>query len=395
VKYITLNVTLPTEPLLFQPDSLYARFLNLTGRRKARGKRYPLAVLLIIALLARLVEQNSPRAMADWAKLRQAELSQIFELPRQAMPHYSTWSRVLDEAVDQSELEQLVGSFFQAARSSELPQRGSILLNIDGKTLRGTIALGHTSGLHLLAAYLPDEGLVLMEVAVDKKAHEIVAAPRLLAELDLHGMVVTGDAMHCQRQLSAQIVTAGGDYVWFVKDNQPSLLEDITILFEPEPVAPSCSAYPTDFESFTLEETGHGRHEKRTITISSMLKDYTPWPYLEQVFKLERWYSDKLERTSYEVRYGITSLPRALADAPRLLALARGEWGIENKLHWRRDVLFNEDHCQLRRGNAPHSWAILNNTALGLLALPGVSDIAYARRQLAYQPDQALALLLA
>jgi predicted transposase YbfD/YdcC len=395
VKYITLNVTLPTEPLLFQPDSLYARFLNLTGRRKARGKRYPLAVLLIIALLARLVEQNSPRAMADWAKLRQAELSQIFELPRQAMPHYSTWSRVLDEAVDQSELEQVVGSFFQAARSSELPQRGSILLNIDGKTLRGTIALGHTSGLHLLAAYLPDEGLVLMEVAVDKKAHEIVAAPRLLAELDLHGMVVTGDAMHCQRQLSAQIVTAGGDYVWFVKDNQPSLLEDITILFEPEPVAPSCSAYPTDFESFTLEETGHGRHEKRTITISSMLKDYTPWPYLEQVFKLERWYSDKLERTSYEVRYGITSLPRALADAPRLLALARGEWGIENKLHWRRDVLFNEDHCQLRRGNAPHSWAILNNTALGLLALPGVSNIAYARRQLAYQPDQALALLLA
>jgi hypothetical protein len=92
--------------------------------------------------------------------------------------------------------------------------------------LRGTIPRGNTRGDHLLAASLPAAGVVLAQVAVDQKETEISAAPRLLRHLDLTGMVVTGDAMHTQRDLSMQIVEQGGDYLWTVKENQPTLRDD-------------------------------------------------------------------------------------------------------------------------------------------------------------------------
>jgi hypothetical protein len=99
------------------------------------------------------------------------------------------------------------------ARIAEVPDRGSLVVALDGKTLRGTIPLGQTRGVHLLAAYLPQEGLVLAQVEVDRQENEIVVAPTILMQLDLQGVVVTGDAMFTQRTLSIQIVEAGGDYL--------------------------------------------------------------------------------------------------------------------------------------------------------------------------------------
>jgi predicted transposase YbfD/YdcC len=131
------------------------------------------------------------------------------------------------------------------------------------------------------------------------------------------------------------------------------------------------SALPTDFRSASTVEKGHGRLEKRTIIVRSLLADYSTWPELAQVFKLESQRTDALGRTKTEVRYGVTSLPAALADPKRLLELTRGQWGIENGLHYRRDATLGEDHSQLRMGHAPQLFAALNNTALGLLARQG------------------------
>jgi predicted transposase YbfD/YdcC len=222
------------------------------------------------------------------------------------------------------------------------------------------------------------------------KENEIVIAPKILAQIDLRGMVVTGDAMFCQRKLSAQIVGAGGDYCWTVKGNQKGVLEDIELLFEEPEVAPGCSPVPTDFEVYEEWDKGHGRLEHRVITVSSMLKDYTPWPYLEQVFKLESWRTDSLNRTSYEVRYGLTSMPRNVAGPKRLMGVTRGHWGIEDGLHHRRDVTFEEDWSQLRMGKAPEVNAVLNNTALGLLLGQGVTNVAEARRDFEYQLHKRL-----
>lgn len=398
MKYSTIEfgVKLPDQPILFEADSLYARLQELTDLRDCRGRLYELAPILFIALLAKLMGQNQLGAVAHWAKLRVKELSQFLGLKHCRMPHKTTWGRILGEAVEVAALEQLLGEFFAQTLAAEVPARGSVVLNIDGKTLRGTIPSGSTRGVHLMAAYLPKQGVVLAQVAVASKENEIVAAPKLLAQLDLRGMVVTGDAIQAQRALSVQIVGQQGDYAWLVKENQPGLLTDLEVLFEPEPVAVGCSAHPTDFEVAKQTDKGHGRLEERTLTLSSWLKDYTPWPHLEQAFKLERKvYTLEGEWLSTEVRYGITSLPRKVAGAKRMLAIVRAAWGIENNLHHQRDVQLAEDHSQLRRGHAPQLNAILNNTVLGLLNCKGRTDLAQARREFQYDPNLALPFLLA
>ena len=124
--------------------------------------------------------------------------------------------------------------------------------------------------------------------------------------------------------------------------------------------------------------------------ISSLLADYSAWPAVAPVFQLERQRTDALGRSEQEVCYGITSLPAELADPERLLQLSRGHWGIENGLHYRRDATMREDHSQLRLGHAPHLLAVLNNTAWGLLARNGATDLAHARRAFSYQFDKAL-----
>jgi len=95
------------------------------------------------------------------------------------------------------------------------------------------------------------------------------------------------------------------------------------------------------------------------------------------------------------VRYGVTSLPAHLADPQRLLELTRGHWGIENGLHYRRDVTLREDHAQLRMGHAPEMMAVLNNMVLGLFAKQGETNVAHARRDFAYHLDRTLARLIA
>ena len=368
---------------------------RIPDHRDRRGLQYPLASLLMIGVLAKLAGQDSSRGMAHWAKLRHRELSQLFHLKRERMPHYSTWSRVLGHAVEPSEVEHLIGQFFVTAQSDAEPQRGKIHLALDGKTLRGTIPLGATRGVHLLAAYLPNQGVVLAQMRVDEKSNEITHAPKLLRQVDLRGAVVSGDAMFDQRELSSQIVRANGDYLWIVKDNQEGLREEIEVLFQPHRKLAGTSALPNDFRTARTVEKGHGRKDMRMITVSSMLADYSTWPELAQVFKLESQRTDALGTTKTKVRYGVTSLPAALADPKRVLELTRGHWGIENGLHYRRDATMREDHAQVRMGHAPEMLAILNNTVLGLFARQRATNVAEARRAFAYHFDRALASLVA
>jgi predicted transposase YbfD/YdcC len=396
MQYSTLNfkVELPKQEIFFEVGSLYARLEELADKRDCRGRIYELAPIVLIALLAKLMGQNQLEAIAHWAKLRTVALCQLLRLEKERMPHHTTWGRILGEGLVVEELEELLKEFFSEQLDPEIPQRGQVVVSIDGKTLRGTIPKGQTQGVHLMAAYLPQLGVVLAQVAVERKENEIVAAPKVLQQLDLRGLVVTGDAMQTQRELSVEIVAGGGDYLWFVKGNQPQVLTDLEILFEPEPTPKGGSPYPTDFRSYRQIDKGHGRLEERVITVSSMLQDYTPWPHLAQAFKIEKKVWNLKGSLLYqEKRFGITSLPRSVATPKRLLEIARSEWSIENQLHWRRDVLFREDVSQLRRGVAPQVNAILNNLVLGLIALSGRANVAKARRVFEYDPSKALDLL--
>jgi len=267
------------------------------------------------------------------------------------------------------------------------------VIAIDGKTLRGTIPLGSTQGVHLVAAYMPRIGVVLAQLEVQEKANELTVTPRLLAQLDLRGVVVTGDAMFAQRNLSVQVVGARGDYLWKVKENQAQLLDDIKTLFEPPPPTKSEAVgfdMPQDLRRARTVNKGHGRLEERELMVSSALKGYSDWPHLEQVFRLKCRVTDSMGQTKEAVHYGVTSLPRTVAPACRLLEIVREHWGIENGLHHRKDVSLGEDRSQVRLGCAPRVLATLNNVVVGLVAHQGEVNLPAAQRAFDYHLQRTM-----
>lgn len=376
---ITINLT-----------ELLLQFRTVPDLRKPRGVRYPLSVLLTIAVLAKLCGDSQIHALADWAHARASELAAVFGLPRPRMPHPTTWTRVFGNAVAAAAIETAIEPLLNARSKPEIPARASRQIALDGKSLRGTIPAESKTGVHLVSAYRVDTGVPCLQVAVPSKANELVVAPSILRQLDLQGVLVTGDAMFAQRALSRQIVEAGGDYCWIVKQNQPSLYDDLRLLFGPQPDAlPGSSALPDDFVTVRSVDLGHGRLDERTLTSSSLLAEYQGWPYLAQAFQLIR-ISQRPHRRSREVRYGITSAPATIVSARRLLASVRGHWQIENGLHYRRDVSLDEDASLARVGQAPQVLATLNNLVCGLTAQAGLGNLVALQRAMAAAVDRWL-----
>ena len=386
-----LSGQLAAEGCVIDLGSLYARLAQLQDRRHARGLRHALVTVLIYMVLAKLAGQDRVYGISQWAKHRQTALAEALALSRVQAPSVNTYRRVLAGAIEMEEFERVVREFFGA-----LPQAGhTVVIALDGKALRGTIPAGQTHGRHLLAAYLPAEGWVLYQVEVANKENEISAAPRILKALDLRDKVVTGDAMFAQRELSRQIVEAGGDYVWTVKDNQSTLRQDIALLFQPEETVKGFSPALKEFRTAQTFNKGHGREERRTLTASTELQDYLDWPTAAQVFKLERRIKRTGDgKTSPEVVYGITSLRPDKASPARLLELNRSHWGIENGLHYRRDETLREDWCHLKGGQAPRAMAVINNLIVGLVLHLGWTNLPEARRYFDAHPAEAQRLVM-
>ncbi|GAC1427933.1 MAG: hypothetical protein NVS4B1_23100 [Ktedonobacteraceae bacterium] len=168
--------------------------------------------------------------------------------------------------------------------------------------------------MHLLAIDLPQPGVVLAQRNVDPTGREITFAPTLLSQIDLRGVVVRGDAMFARRSLSTKMVQAHGDYLWTVTENDKGFYQDSEVLFQPHRKRAGTSVPPMDFRYSSTLEKGHGRLDKRALTVSSLLADSSEWSHLAQVFTLERHRTNALGITKTQVRYGVTSLPAHLAD---------------------------------------------------------------------------------
>ncbi len=384
------EIKLRPEGFVCAVGSLFEALLALHDQRDARGLRYALVTILALVVLAKLAGEDSLRGIAQWVAERREVLAEILALAKPQAPCYTTYGRILGQAVAVEEFERVVDTWVAG-----LPGAGhTVEIALDGKTLRGTIPFGQTRGVHLLAAYFPEEGLVFAQVAVESRENEIVVAPQVLNMLDLQGKIVTADALLTQRKLSLQIVESGGDYVFPVKENQPQLLHDIQTLFAPEHCVKGFSPGTQDFRTAEQVEKGHGRIERRRLTVSGELQGYLDWPYVAQVFKLERQFTQvNTGKVTHESVYGVTSLTAQEAGAPRLLELMRGHWGIESGLHYRRDVTLHEDHSRVRRGHAPQVLAIINNLLLGLFARSGYQSAPVARRHFAAHLDEAVNLV--
>jgi predicted transposase YbfD/YdcC len=371
--------------------SLYDYLCRLKDCRHPRGVRYALVTILIFVILAKLAGEDHIAGIAHWVELRKDGLAQALHLVTPRAPHRTTYSRILGRIIGVDDFEHLLCDFFASQPTAGM----SVQVCVDGKTVRGSIRAGQSRGLHLLGVFLPAEGWMIVQVEVDGKENEIAAAPRALSSVDLRGKIVTGDAVFAQRNLSVQIVEAGGEYVWTVKDNQMQLRQDIATLFEPETCVKGFAPTPKDVRTSETIEKGHGRLERRTLTASAELKGYLDWPYAEQVYKLERHFTRIADgKITHEVAYGVTSLTAHEAGAGRLLALTRGHWGIENGAHYRRDQTLREDWCHLRTGHATHMMAAINNLIVKLLVDHSVESIPEARRYYAAHWNNALDLVL-
>jgi predicted transposase YbfD/YdcC len=250
-----------------------------------------------------------------------------------------------------------------ATPPTPLPWTG---LAVDGKAVRGANRQG--AQVHLVSLVRHDDGRVLRQVAVADKSNAITAAPQLLAGLARRGTVTTMDALLTQRDLAAQIVAQGGQYVMVVKDNQPALLAAITTLFA-EPPLPVAADLP---DVAPTRDKGHGRLEVRTLQRSAALNDYLPWPQVGQVRRRTcqrvQWATGVIAE---EAAYGLTSLLPAEASAAQGEALWRGHWAIEHRVHHVRDRTWGEDAGQVRRGHAPQALAALRNGLRSLLRALG------------------------
>jgi len=192
--------------------------------------------------------------------------------------------------------------------------------------------------------------------------------------------VVTLDAMHTQTDTATAITGAGGDYVFTVKANMPTLHQKLKKL-------------PwKDMPSYTATTADRGRRVTRTIKVADV-PDWIDFPGAVQVAQLRRTVTDKASKT-VEVVYLITSADQKVAPPQRLTAWVQGHWGIENRLHWVRDVTFGEDQSQVRTGQAPRVMATCRNVAISLLRIDGWDNIAAGLRHHARHPHHALALIL-
>ncbi len=376
--------------VLYDIGSVYGCLMQLTDIRKARGKLYTLESVLMIILMAKLCGEDRPSGIAEWVKNHQEALVKLLQLDRSQMPSHSTVRRILAYGVYQEEIERLVGEYNQPGNHGE----GYAM---DGKSLRSMRKKDDDCSEYLLSVYDVEHAKVMSQVEVGRKENEITKAPKALENVKISGKIITGDAMHTQRSLSAIITDQGGDYVFPVKENQLALYQSIQQLFAPEYPKPGFGKIPTDFLSAQKVNKGHGRLEIRNITTSEMLNAYSTWPGLSQVYRLERhfqWFrSGRCYRTSCETEFGITSLDRTQTTALHLLKIRRAHWGIETGLHYRRDVTFKEDATRMTMCNMGKVMAFINNLVIALIRQSNFQNAAQARRYFAAHLSDAFSLL--
>jgi predicted transposase YbfD/YdcC len=358
------------------PPGLLAMLARVADPRHRRGVRYRLAVILGLAVCAVLAGARSFTAIAEWAADADQDTLRRLGLTG-TVPSESTFRRTL-QRLDADAFDELAGRW--AARRTAPGPGGRRVIAVDGKTLRGS---GHGSdgSRHLLAALDHAHGVVLGQVEVGAKTNEIPLFTTLLDRLDIQDAVITADALHAQREHARYLARRGAHYVITVKRNQPGLHAQLAALpWRDVPAA------------YDKRERGHGRRERRTLKVTSVARGLA-FPHAAQAIQITRRRKVK-GRWSRETCYAVTSLSVTQATPGQLAAIIRGQWGIEDRLHWVRDIDFDEDHSQVRTAAGPQIMASLRNLAITILRLAGTTSIAAALRYHARRPARPLRTIM-
>lgn len=349
-------------------------FAGVPDPRDPRGVRHALPVVLTVAAAAVLAGAKTLVAVDEWVgEVDRDALSRLGIDPRVGLPSESTIRRTL-AGLDAADLDARIGAWMLTRVHHNAGRR---VIAVDGKSMRGATTNGTMP--HLLAALDHGHGLVVGQLAVPDKGSEIPALKELLSPMDLAGVVVTADALHCQRDTATWLVGRGADYVLTVKGNQPGLRNALKRL--PWAKVPGHS----------YRDRGHGRSITRTVKAIEV-PDWVDWPGAAQVLQVRRTRIIKGHK-HVEVVYLICSVSMNTAAPAVVAAWIQGHWRIENALHWVRDVTFDEDRHQLRTGTGPQVMATLRNTAISLLRLANWSSIAAGLRHHTRDSNRPIELL--
>ncbi|HEY4604621.1 MAG TPA: ISAs1 family transposase [Blastococcus sp.] len=398
-------------------SSLAAALAAVPDARHRRGRRHELTGVLAIAACACLTGARSYVAIGEWAAAQGAAvLDCLADGPEQtAVPCETTVRRCL-QATDAPALDAAVAGWAGgrlaaqqaiAAGAGHRPvapvNAGRRVIAIDGKTLRGSaprttaeqVAVARRGGgrTHLVAAYDHASGVTLGQLGCAPeagKAGEVATAMALAATLDerrlLAGSVITVDAGFTARELAADLRARGAHWILRVKGNQKRLHARLTAL--PWAQVP---------EAARVRSVGHGRVETRTIRVIDLAGSDDGhgefFPDAAQALKIVRRRRTRRGRWSVQTVYAITSLDAREADPALLACWVRGHWRIEGGLHWVRDVVFAEDHSQVRTAYGPVNLAVLRTLAINALRLTDHTNIAAGLRQHARTPLLPLATL--
>lgn len=334
-------------------DIPFAKHLDCIRDPRRHNTRHMLHDMLVVALCALISGADSWTQVAEYGRSKIDWFNQFLKLPN-GMPSHDTFGRVFAR-LDPKGFQSFFTGWVQELANS---LKGKTVA-IDGKTLRGSHdKTNGKSAIHMVSAWASDLRLVLGQLKTDDKSNEITAIPELIKTLALEGAIVTIDAMGCQKKIAQTIIDAKADYVLQVKDNQPSLHEDISLFFQqPE---------KGRFDTFQTIDGEHGRIETRryfTTDQIDWLCGKHQWAGINTIAMAirEREVNGK---ASTETAFFISSLQN---NAATIANAIRNHWRIENDLHWCLDIAFREDLCRVRKDHAPENLAILRHVATNLL----------------------------
>lgn len=342
--------------------ALLEHFSVIEDPREPWRVAHPLPEVLLLVVCGTIASCDDFDDIAAWGEAHVDFLRRF--LPFHHGVPGGRWLNMLMNRIDPDLFSACFTSWARTLRA-DAPD----LIALDGKTSRRSHdrAAGKAA-LHLVSAFATTEKLVLGQEAVEEKSSEITAIPLLLERLAdagaLAGALVTIDAIACNPGIARDIVDRQADYLLAVKDNQPSLHDEIKRFFDDAPTE--------TLDTHIDIDKGHGRIEQRRACVSHAIDWMTGnrrfpgehrFPKIAAIVRVEARIEHK-NHSSRECRYFIASRPLTAEQAAEAV---RAHWQIENALHWVLDVTFREDLARLRKGHGAKNMAVVRHFAINIV----------------------------
>ena len=338
--------------------SLYEKFEIIEDPRDNRGKRHELINILIMTIYGVLCGYTDFENMVDFLKLKEEYFIKLLKLEN-GVASADTFSRVF-WVIEPKEFMNLFIDWIK-----EIVKEKGIFLSIDGKAIRSAcdkINGGNTP--YIVSAFLGDIGISIGQVKVNDKSNEITAIPALLDLIDIKGKIVTIDAMGTQEEIANKIVEENkADYILKVKKNQKDLLDDIKTYF-----VLGLRRDSNDIGIVDTFDKDHGRIETRKYHISydvTCISDKNKWKTVKAIGYVETTREEKGKKSSKKHYYILSKK----MDMDTFINSTRAHWNIECGLHWKLDVIMNEDHSRSRVGNSIENLATIRKFVFNLTKL--------------------------